>query len=87
MAVKLLTGILGIDKQRNNAMKDYYTLEYSPIQECFHYDQISDMVKSNIETCIKLQEERPDYVCVGIFETRQERQTVKDRLSKLFRGR
>ena len=87
MAVKLLTGILGIDKQRNNAMKDYYTLEYSPIQECFHYDQISDMVKTNIETCIKACEMRSDYVCLGIFKTRQDRQLVKDQLSELFRGR
>ena len=67
-------------------MKDYYTLEYSPKQKCFHYDQISDMIKHNLETCIVPCENRPDYVCLGIFKTRQERQLVKDQLNELFRG-
>lgn len=68
-------------------MKNYYTLEYSPIQKCFHYDQMSGMVKTNIETCIKPCEMRSDYVCLGIFKTRQDRQLVKDQLSELFRGK
>lgn len=65
-------------------MKNYYTLEYSPAQKCFHYDQISDMINSNLEACIGKR--RSDYICVGIFKTRQERQETKDRLDKLFRG-
>lgn len=66
-------------------MKDYYTLEYSPTQKCFHYDQISDMINNNLEACIG--ERRSDYICVGIFKTRQARQAVKDRLSKLLRDK
>jgi len=68
-------------------MKDYYTLEYSPKQKCFHYDQVSGMVKYNIETCMASLDRRPDYICLGIFATAEERQKVKDFLSDLFRGK
>ena len=65
-------------------MKDYHTLEYSPSQKCFHYDQVSGMVEYNIKICSKSAKEQPGYVCIGIFETKQERDIVRNKLNFLF---
>lgn len=65
-------------------MKDYYTLEYSPLQKCFHYDQVSGMIEHNIKICSSSAKEQSGYICLGIFETKQERDIVRNELNYLM---
>jgi len=66
-------------------MKNYYTLEYSPLQKCFHYDWVTDMIKHNLESCLNnTPEDQPGFICLGIFETDQERQAAKNAIEKLL---
>jgi len=64
-------------------MKNYFTLEYSPLQKCFHYDQISEMIQHNMNICArKSPKNLPGFICIGIFETEQDRQKMKDKIQE-----
>ncbi len=65
-------------------MQDYYTLEYSPTQKCFHYDTISSMIENNLDLCLKGGMDPPGYICLGVFKTEEERKAVTDHLRGLF---
>lgn len=69
-------------------MQNYYTLEYSPSQKCFRHDIVSSMVEHNLHLCLDArfrgEEILPEYICLGIFKTREERQAVTDHLCKIF---
>lgn len=65
-------------------MQDYYTLEYSPTQKCFHHDTISGMIKHNLSLCLRGGIDPPGYICLGVFETIEERQVISDHLRKIF---
>jgi hypothetical protein len=65
-------------------MQDYYTLEYSPTQKCFHHDTISGMIKYNLSLCLRDGIDPPGYVYFGVFETTEERQVISNHLRKMF---
>ena len=66
-------------------MKNYYTLEYSPLQKCFHYDDVIAMTNHNLDSCLNnTPEDQPGYICLGIFETDEERQGAKNAIEKLL---
>ena len=65
-------------------MKDYFTLEYSPVQKCFHHDTINNMCRKNLKVFMKgNNRQEPGYTCLGVFETEEARQLASDRLMKL----
>jgi len=61
-------------------MKDYFTLEYSPSQKCFHFDTISSMCRINLDILLRGDNPGLGYICLGIFETEKARQAVADKL-------
>lgn len=65
-------------------MENYYTLEYSPSQKCFHYDQVSDMIKHNLAICAKNIADQSGYICIGIFKTEHQRDIFRNELGDLF---
>lgn len=70
-------------------MQDYYTLEYSVEQGAFHHGNLSGMMKSNLEQCTERypKNTRPDYLCLGIFDSTEDRKQAQEKIVKHWESR
>jgi hypothetical protein len=55
---------------QGKGIKDYVTVEWSPVQKCFHLDQIQHLMENNIGAFCRGK--CAHYLLIGIFETHDE---------------
>jgi hypothetical protein len=55
-----------VSKEMKAAMK-LWVVEWSPVQRCFHVEQLGKVIKTNIETVVAGM--IPGYIIVGLYET------------------
>ena len=63
---------------------NYYVAEYSIEQNCFHIEQLNDLLKINIEAA--LSKKHNDYQMIGIFETYDEASDYIEKVRPKIQG-
>ena len=59
----------------------YYAVEWSPSQKVFHVDTVGKMISNNINNALK-ESVGGEFVCIGIFETREQCSTYIEKTAK-----
>lgn len=82
MEARLSLTVTGILLEKGANMQNYYTLEYSVEQGAFHHDDIASMISSNLEQCTERypKNTRPDYLCLGIFDSTEDRKQAQEEI-------
>ena len=64
-------------------MRNYYVVEWSPTQQCFHSQTLAEMLRDNLS--VFRGESMTDYLCIGIFKTSEQASNYIRQLRKIVR--
>lgn len=64
-------------------IKEFYTLEYSVIQKCFHISQIKDVLETNLRT--SKENMINDYRIIEIAKTYEEIKNYYEKYKKILK--
>jgi hypothetical protein len=66
---------------------DYWTLSFSPKQQCFHSEKLSIMLKENVSQLIQTDGECADFMIVGIGKELEDLTPIREKLEGRWKRR